>query len=164
MSDGVEWHDDDDEPVPAKGNWWVDATFDDMTSRQAFLDKVAAGTTPFNAGIEVGWTPAATKKNVADPEFAELISYAQQMADGNIEKKLHDIALKGNLGAIQMWLFNRRPEMWKDVKRIEVNQNVNVQLGVVHSVKEAAHELMRGHSIADLQRLAIEATSSDDDG
>lgn len=139
----------------------VDRTFDEMTQRQQFLEKVACGTSEFNAGIEVGWSPAFTMRTCNDPEFRELISYSQQQANGNIEKALYDIAHKGNLGAMQMWLFNKDPLHWRDTKRIEVSTSGIVEHRLVVSVVEGAHMLLRERSIEDLQRLAIEATAAE---
>ena len=52
---------------------WVDQTFEEMTARQEFIDKVSCGTSEFNAGIEVGWTPAKIRTMTADPDFRELV-------------------------------------------------------------------------------------------
>jgi hypothetical protein len=89
---------------------WVDQTFEEMTARQEFIDKVSCGTSEFNAGIEVGWTPAKIRTMTADPDFRELVTFARELADGNVEGTLYRLAHeKGNMAAIQMWLFNRRP-------------------------------------------------------
>ena len=143
---------------------WVDQTFEEMTARQEFIDKVSCGTSEFNAGIEVGWTPAKIRTMTADPDFRELVTFARELADGNVEGTLYRLArIKGNMAAIQMWLFNRRPDRWKDVKRIEVHADSTVRVEAVHSVKIGVLELLREHSIAELQHLAIETTTSDDE-
>ena len=64
---------------------WVDQTFEEMTARQEFIDKVSCGTSEFNAGIEVGWTPAKIRTMTADPDFRELVTFARELADGNVE-------------------------------------------------------------------------------
>lgn len=162
----------DDEPELETPAWlsqladarWVDQTFEEMTARQEFIDKVSCGTSEFNAGIEVGWTPAKIRTMTADPDFRELVTFARELADGNVEGTLYRLArIKGNMAAIQMWLFNRRPDRWKDVKRIEVHTDSTVRAEAVHSVKIGVLELLREHSIAELQHLAIETTTSDDE-
>lgn len=109
----------DDEPERETPAWlsqladarWVDQTFEEMTARQEFIDKVSCGTSEFNAGIEVGWTPAKIRTMTADPDFRELVTFARELADGNVEGTLYRLArIKGNMAAIQMWLFNRRPD------------------------------------------------------
>lgn len=139
--------------------------FDDMARRTEFLSLVGEGTPEMNAGIEVGWTPHQTRRNCQDPAFRELIEFAKEQADGNVEHVLHTLALEKNLGAIQMWLFNRQPGRWKDVKRIEVRNEHTVQIAIVNSVKQGALELLDEVGVEQLQGLAttaIETTASDD--
>lgn len=139
--------------------------FDDMARRTSFLELVAVGTPELNAGIEVGWTPRQTRRNCQDPAFRELIDFAREQADGDIEHTLHELAKNGSLGAIQMWLFNRQPGRWKDVKRIEVRNEHAVQISVVNSVKQGALELLDEQGVERLQLLAgaaIEAAATDD--
>lgn len=129
----------------------TDALFGDIVERDLFVELVADGITPLNAGLEVGWTPRRTKRNMADPAFAEIVEAARARADGTIEKTLFEVAKKGNLGAIQMWLYNRRPNDWKDVKRIEVQSQSTVTIGVVGATKQAVLELMSEHGAQALQ-------------
>lgn len=150
-----------DEPAPSVVQRYYDEEFEGITEHLAFLEKVAAGTSEFNAGIEVGWSPAEIRRKCAEPEFRELINFACTQADGNIEKTLYETARRGNIAAMQMWLFNRRPDKWKDVKRIEVRNDVTVSLATVGAVKAGAIELLREHGAGALQQLAIEATSSE---
>lgn len=150
-------------PAPVLQKWY-DEEFEGMAERVQFLQKVAEGTTEFNAGIEVGWTPNQTRKACSEPDFRQLIEFAREQADGTIEHTLFTIAHRGNLGAIQMWLYNRQASKWKDVKRIEVTSHATVSLETVHSVKVSALELIRERGVAALQSLgpaAIEATSSE---
>lgn len=150
-----------EDPQPSPVQRYYDTEFEGITERISFLEKVAEGTSEFNAGIEVGWSPAETRKALAEPEFRELIDFACQQADGNIEQALYKIAHKGNLGAMQMWLYNRQPGKWKDVKRIEVTNDVKVSIGVVASVKAGALEMLREHGVEAMQHLAIETTASE---
>src|SRR5688572_25121088 len=108
-----------------------DKLFDDMIERDLFLVAVAEGIPEINAGLEVGWTPHQTLRNLADADFAALVELSKTQADGIIEKILFDQAKKGNMSAIQMWLYNRQSSKWKDVKRIEVNQTHKIEVGVV---------------------------------
>lgn len=128
-------------------------SFSDMTQKEQFLELVATGVSPLNAGIQVGWSPAQTKRHLKDTDFKELIQEACERADATIEETLYAIAARGNLGAIQMWLFNRKPQEWRDVKRIEVKTSHTVQIGVVESVKQGALELLREQGVSALQAL-----------
>jgi len=137
--------------------------FDDIIQRELFFERIACGIHPVNAGIEAGWSPAQTKKKMAEPEFKELCEAALQRADASIEEALYAIASRGNLGAIQMWLYNRQPDRWRDVKRIEVRNDVTVSLGVVESVKRGAIELLREQGVGAMQAIGpvVEAEASE---
>lgn len=143
-----------------------DRLFDDIVERELFLDIVAHGTPETLAGHEVGWTPRQTQRNLADPAFAELVAYARTRRDDGVEKVLYEVAMKGNMNAIAMILLNRRGSEFKDIKRIEVRNTHEVKGEIVHSVKQAALELMREGSIEGLQwggaLDAIETTSRED--
>lgn len=131
----------------------IDTTFDEMTSREEFLQLIAAGVSEVNAGIQVGWSPRATKAIMRDPEFKELVDFAREQADGTIEEALHAVARKGNVSAIALWLFNRQPDRWRDTKRIEVRSDIRVAVGVVGATKQAALELLREQGVGAVQAL-----------
>jgi len=129
-----------------------DQLFDDIVERELFIELVADGCTEINAGLEVGWTPARTRRNLADPDFAALVDAARDRADGTIERALFHLAKGRNLGAIQMWLYNRSPERWRDVKRLEVKNETNVNVALVAATKEAILATLRDHGPAALQQ------------
>lgn len=120
---------------------------------EQFLELVAHGVHPVNAGIQVGWTPAKTKAMMRDAEFADLVSGATDRANATIEEALYVKAASGNVSAIQMWLFNREPERWRDVKRIEVRSDHRVQIGLVESVKTGVLELLNANGVEAMQAL-----------
>ncbi len=142
----------------------TDALFDDIVERDLFLELVASGTPPMLAGHECGWTPRRTARNMADPEFAELIAYALDRRIDGVEKALFAQAMKGNMAAVQMVLLNLRPEVFRDVKRIEIKSEHQVSGTIVHSTVQAAKQLMAELGPAALQiggalDQAIEARS-----
>jgi len=116
-----------------------------------FLELVRMGVGPLNAGLEVGWSPAKTRRMLKQQEFGDLVADANDQLDENIQAALARAAQNGNMTAIQMWLYNRRPEEWRDVKRIEVHNQTEVSIGIVASVKQAAAELLREHGPKALQ-------------
>lgn len=133
------------------------AVWGDIEDREMFLLRIAEGVPPENAAYEVKWTPAKLRRYLADPEFAELVAEASDLADGTVEAALFRLATKErNLGAIQMWLYNRRPDRWKDVRRIEVKNDLTVNFGVVASTKQVLLEMMREHGPAALEPGALE--------
>jgi hypothetical protein len=143
-----------------------DELFDDLVERDLFVELVADGCNEISAGFEVGWTPARTARNLADPAFREIVETAKLRADGSIERALFKLAKGGNLGAMQMWLYNRQPERWKDVKRIEVKQDTTFLVSLVESTKRAVMEMLGEHGPGALQPSfagAIEAKALDID-
>ena len=130
-----------------------DKLFHDIVERELFVELMAYGTSAMNAGIEVGWSPRQTKRNLSDPEFKELVDAACDRANGTIEKALFDTAAKGNVSAVQMWLYNKKPDEWRDVKRIEIRQDTQITIGMVQSVKQGALELLREQGVQAIQAL-----------
>ncbi len=124
-----------------------------IMEREQFLELVASGVRPLRAGIEVGWSPHKTRRELKDPDFAELVSLAEDQLIEDIEATLFAQAKRGNMTAIQMVLYNKRPDEWRDVKRIEIQHDTKVQIGVIHSVKAAAAELLREKGVAAVQQL-----------
>ena len=137
----------------------TDGTYDDIVERELFLICLADGIPEDLAGYEVNWTPAKVRRVLAEPDFAEMVDAAKSRADGTIEAALHKLGRNGNLGAIQMWLYNRNPERWKDVRRIEVKNELNVNLSLVASTKQAVLEMLR-----EVGPAALQPSYDDDDG
>lgn len=124
----------------------------DIEARKAFLDAVAAGTPRLLAGIEVGWLPAKTRQLLTNRSFLELVEIAEELADEGIEQALYAKAKSGNMTAMQLWLYNRKPERWKDVKRIEMKIDGEVSIEQVRTNAATVLELLRsGADIAALQ-------------
>lgn len=127
--------------------------FDDMVARERFVELVARGVSAVNAAIEVGWTPWRLKQMMKNEEFADILRGAHDRANGTVEEALYNRAIAGNVSAMQMWLFNREPDRWRDVKRIEVRSDHRVSVTAVESVKTGVLELLREHGVAALQAL-----------
>jgi hypothetical protein len=131
----------------------ADDLFEEMMHIEQFIEFVAHGVHPVNAGIQVGWSPAKTKAMMRDADFADMIQGATERANASVEEALYAKAVAGNVSAIQMWLFNREPDRWRDVKRIEVRSEHKVQIGMVESVKSGVLELLRGEGVEAIQAL-----------
>lgn len=127
--------------------------FQQMVAKETFVERVANGVAPINAGIEVGWTLAEIRRLMKDPEFADIIQAAQLRANGTIEEALFNRARAGNVSAMQMWLFNREPDRWRDVRRIEVRSDHRVSITAVESVKAGVLELLREQGVVPMQAL-----------
>lgn len=53
-----------------------------------------------------------------DEEFALACDESEILADEAVEDALYQAALAGNVVACQVWLYNRRPERWRDMRQI----------------------------------------------
>jgi hypothetical protein len=118
----------------------LDISFAEISARENFLDAVASGTDPDLAGIEVGWTPRKTRQVMADKDFAELVSLAQNALDLRISRVVAKKALGGHEWAVKLWLFNRRPDLFKDVRHIEVKHGVEVPAHVIAATRDAVRD------------------------
>lgn len=127
--------------------------FDQMVARERFVELVAQGVSPVNAGIEIGWSPSQTKKALRDEEFADIVAGSIERANASVEEALYARAIAGNVSAMQMWLFNREPDRWRDVRRIEVRSDHRVSITAVESVKAGVLQLLRETSVAEMQAL-----------
>lgn len=134
-----------------------------MRETVVFLEDVLTGTGPLNAAIAVGWSPAKLKRLMKDPEFAEMVDFTLERRLESVEKVLWELARGGHFKSIQMVLYNKRSEEWRDVRHIQVERHDQLDVGVVISVKQAALEVLRERGVAALQREpeAIEVTSTD---
>jgi len=54
-----------------------------------------------------------------DEDFAAAVIEAESQADLIIENALFETAKDGNVTAQQVWLYNRKPESWRDKRNIE---------------------------------------------
>ena len=130
-----------------------DAIFALVREREDFLDRVARGTPVNLAGFAVRWSPQRVKQELNDPQFAALVEAAVERSLDSIEETLHRKAVDGNMAAIQMVLFNRRPRSWRDVRKIELTGRTEVTVVQVEATRRAAIELLRERGAGVMQAL-----------
>lgn len=132
---------------------------------ETFLNSIASGVPELLAGVELGWSPRQTKARLADPEFAQLVGIYKDLANDGIERALYKLANSGHLGAIQMWLYNKRAEQWRDVRRIEVRNEHTINVDAVAAARDAVLAALTSGNIGALQPGgaldAIETTGSE---
>ena len=87
----------------------------DANRREIFLGFLRKGIRRTQACKKTGICRATFNKYMnAYPKFAEEVNQAEVDANELIEQSLFNSALKGNVTAQQVWLYNRDPERWSD--------------------------------------------------
>lgn len=137
----------------------LDITYDEMLQRQQFIDAIALGTDPLLAGLEVGWSLTKAKRIAV--EMREIVDMAQNVVDLRISRVVAELALDGHEWAVKLWLFNRRPDLFKDVRHIEVKHGIELPAHVIaetrEQVRERVREVIMAGGVAELQQPIIDA-------
>jgi hypothetical protein len=131
----------------------VDAVFNGMTAEMEFLELIRQGRGEYNAGVAVGWTVQEVTRKLKDREFNALIGTMKTSLLESCEEKLVEMALNGNLKAIEMILYNRGADRgWKPpAQRVQVDRTDVIKLEMVASVTEAVRTAVTRTPIAELQ-------------
>lgn len=88
--------------------------------KRRFLRLLAQGQPRPAAAERVGFAWSTVRRHMKeDPDFGTAVLDAEAEITDMIEGKLVKLALGENLGAIQYWLNNRRPERWRDAKTVK---------------------------------------------
>lgn len=96
------------------------AKFND-TRRQTYLQLLRDGQGRTLAARESGVSDELVRQyRHANPDFAAAETLAEEDATDKVENALHKAALAGNVTACQVWLYNRRPGRWKDMRHVTV--------------------------------------------
>ena len=77
-------------------------------------DKGAAERLGIARSTLINWRKKSDKLNNA-------INLGKELTDQQVENALYKSAVSGNVTAMIFWLKNRKPKMWCDVNRIDVN-------------------------------------------
>lgn len=111
-------------------------------ARQAeYLELLNDGEGRMSAAKRVGMTPQAISahkrahpKFVAEQERAEIDG--AQKRNARMVDALYTSGLQGNVTAQQVWLYNRDPENWCDMRSINarVSYDVQVEQRVTHTI------------------------------
>jgi len=121
--------------------------FDDI-KKKAYLDHISNGHTRGHAATLIGMHRSTIVDHMkADKEFAEAVSDAELDAIGKVVNALHEAAVRGNVTAIQVFLYNRDPVNWKDKR--------NIQLGGLDGGPVKVEHDAKGKLLEILNRLAL---------
>lgn len=82
-----------------------------------YLQLLADGGRRHASAYKIGITPAnICAKRKSDPEFRKAMDLAERIANEHVESAMYKSAIKGNVTAQQVWLYNRMPNKWKDAR------------------------------------------------
>jgi len=83
--------------------------------KRAYLDLLRQGGRRHASARSIGISPwTVVNRMNADPKFAEEVERAEMEANETVESALFEAAQSGNVVAMQVWLYNRMPERWRD--------------------------------------------------
>jgi hypothetical protein len=141
---------------------------DEMEATMRFFELRVVGVEPQLAALEVGWSLRKLRTKERDPYFAEVLAEITASQNESVEAVVLRKARGGNADMIKMWLYNRAPERWKDVRRIVDERHDDPVEHVAASVTAGILDAVRLLGVRDMQAAlapgagAIEATVSGD--
>lgn len=98
----------------------------------AYLDRLRNGLRRGAAAKAVGVTRETIRvRMLTDLDFAAAVDQAELDANEIVEDALFKQAKKGNVTAIQVWLYNRWPERWKDQRNIGKQEGMELFLATL---------------------------------
>lgn len=101
----------------------------DAARREIFLDLLRKGIRRTQACKKAGISrPTFNKYMNNNKKFAAEVAQAESDANELVEQAMFSSALKGNVTAQQVWLYNRDPEHWQDKRSKGEPQNINLNV------------------------------------
>lgn len=128
--------------------------------RELYLQALREGKRRGAAAREIGMTRQAlwwVRQN--DAEFGAAAEEAELEANEVIEDALYQAAQAGNVVAVQVWLYNRMPDRWRDQRNLRVGGDDSAPpVRVALDLKRLSDE-----ELGALERLVGIATGADRD-
>lgn len=112
----------------------------DAARREIFLDLLRKGIRRTQACKKAGISrPTFNKYMNNNKKFAAEVAQAETDANELVEQAMFSSALKGNVTAQQVWLYNRDPDRWSDKRNSPLDiQKFEFEVG---EFKKALEEL-----------------------
>jgi len=129
----------------------------DAARREIFLDLLRKGVRRTQACKKAGISrPTFNKYMNNNKKFAAEVAQAETDANELVEQAMFSSALKGNVTAQQVWLYNRDPEHWQDKRNIAIGGDKNNPIEMNLSGDELNAEIKR---LVDIASKAITPTA-----
>lgn len=133
-----------------------------IEQRREFVEYVAKGFGTYYAGLAVGWSEAQIRQAQNDPDLIGIIETIQEFHNDTVEFSILRSAQAGNVQAQKMYALAKMPERGWVEKRTHVIEG-QARVDVVHSVREALQEALRGDgAIEGLHAAYIDTTTVGD--
>ena len=134
----------------------------DSIKKAAYVDLLSNGYRRGLAAVTVGITSRTVNNHMKkDQKFAEVCSMAETMANDRVEQSLYTSAVKGNIIAQQIWLYNRDPKRWADKRSFKVSGEGGGPIEIQHvDVKEKILDRLAKIAAAQ-ERTLLNAASVD---
>jgi hypothetical protein len=125
----------------------------DAARREIFLDFLRKGIRRTQACKKTGIGRGTFNRCMnANPKFAAEVAQAETDANELVEQALFNSALKGNVTAQQVWLYNRDPVRWQDKRNVTIGGDKENPLEINLSGEELNAEIKR---LVDIASKAI---------
>jgi len=92
-------------------------------------------------------------------EFKAAVNMAKEARNAFVEDSLYAKALKGSEHACEIWLYNRDPERWQNISKIEVWHSGKVEITGLGDLKTLTDEQL----VKLAGQLTVIGQASDDD-
>lgn len=152
--------DDEDRPqypdvVSLLEDYGVD--HDELERTARFFEKRVTGVEPALAALEVGWSARQLRLKERDPYFAEIMGEINQGLVEAVEGVAVRKALAGNTEMIKLFLYNRAPDRWRDVRRIVDERHDAPVEQIAASVTAGVLAAIRASGVREMQSAFIPA-------
>lgn len=126
----------------------------DAARREIFLDLLRKGVRRTQACKKAGISrPTFNKCMNNNKKFAAEVAQAETDANELVEQAMFNSALKGNVTAQQVWLYNRDPEHWQDKRNIAIGGDkdnpLNINIKTVADLVKDVGERRDGAGTSD---------------
>ena len=129
-----------------------------VAKRERYLQLLREGSRRQAAARAVAVDPSTVARYAREhADFARAIDEAEMEANEIVEDALFQAAASGNVIAMQVWLYNREPDRWMDMRRIGLQAQVN---GEVEHRVTVDTEHLDGEIERALERLMGEARTN----
>lgn len=123
----------------------------DSIKKKRYLAYISKGHTRGYAATLVGIHRGTVVNHMNKHQsFANAVSEAEGDASGKVVNALYKEAISGNMTAIQVYLYNRDPEQWRDKRNTQADSNRqigNAEVSIVRKIEIDADMLDRALAV-----------------